>query len=134
MICHSPVSLFGQSSEFYRVFLYNEHMAGAGKKTEFWKLEVKDVFEVLESSLLGLTEAEANKRFRLSGPNEIAGKEKRPGIRILLGQFTNSFVLVLVGAAGIAWFLRDRTDALVIRGLSLRLPLALEFVFLRRAI
>jgi magnesium-transporting ATPase (P-type) len=89
-------------------------MTGERIRTKFWRLEDEDVFAAFESQPAGLTESEAADRLRSSGPNEIAEKEKRTGFRILLSQFANSFVLVLIGAAVIAWFLQDRTDSLVI--------------------
>ncbi|MDH4220253.1 MAG: magnesium-translocating P-type ATPase [Candidatus Aminicenantes bacterium] len=80
----------------------------------FWAQSDEEVYRYFESSPDGLLEAEAKKRLREYGPNEIARKDKRHGLEIFLSQFKNALVFVLIVAAVIAFFLHDRIDALVI--------------------
>lgn len=58
----------------------------------------------------GLPPAEAVERLKLFGPNEMGRKARPSPLRILLSQFTDFMVLVLVGAAVLSYFLGEAAD------------------------
>ncbi len=62
----------------------------------------------------GLQEEEAARRAALHGPNEIAERARRSPWRLLLEQFTDFMILVLIGAAVLAGALGDLVDTLAI--------------------
>lgn len=62
----------------------------------------------------GLTSAEAAKRLERHGPNKLAEVPPRPEWLKILDQFRGVLILVLLGAAGIAWAIGDVKDAVVI--------------------
>lgn len=80
----------------------------------FWELSPQDVLSHLNTSEHGLLDAEAQSRLETYGPNDISRRQRRYGWQIFLSQFTNALVLVLIVAAGISYFLGEKTDAIVI--------------------
>jgi len=84
------------------------------EKSLFWTSPVQKVFNFLDSSEKGLKSQEARTRLQKYGFNEIAANERRRGLDILISQFKNSLILVLIAASVIAYFLDDRIDAFVI--------------------
>ena len=77
-------------------------------------LKATRVLARLQSRTDGLTQDEVQQRLREEGPNRLApGKRTSPWI-IFLRQFTNMLILVLIGAAGLAWAIGNRKDAVVI--------------------
>lgn len=79
-----------------------------------WAQTPEDLLKELQSSPKGLSENEASSRLSQYGLNEIAKKDRKPGIWIFIGQFTNPLILVLVVASMIAFFLGEQTDAIII--------------------
>ncbi len=62
----------------------------------------------------GLTAAEAGHRLAVHGPNALTeGAPIRP-LAILAGQFKSLLVGILIVAAGVSWWLGERTDAIAI--------------------
>ncbi|WP_437977762.1 cation-transporting P-type ATPase [Sorangium sp. So ce295] len=59
----------------------------------------------------GLTAAEARRRLRAVGPNELAGVATRSSIEILAGQIFTVPTAMLLGAAGVSLALGDTIDA-----------------------
>ncbi len=72
----------------------------------------------LNSTLEGLKEEEARNRLTLYGYN-LLKEEKESKLRVLVRQFTNPFVLILMVAGFIALFLGDLKDAIVVYGILL---------------
>lgn len=62
----------------------------------------------------GLSEEEAYRRFTEVGPNQLQGVAPEPWWRLLLGQFTDFMVLVLLGATAVSFVLGEVGDALTI--------------------
>src|SRR3989344_129729 len=62
----------------------------------------------------GLGKEEAKRRKERIGENRISGSEEFHLLRIILHQFANPLVLILLAAAVISFFLDERADALVI--------------------
>ncbi len=79
-----------------------------------WSQKPDELFKQLSSSEKGLSQKEAAERLKTYGPNEIAKKGKKPWFRILIGQFANALVIVLIVATAIAFFLGETTDAIII--------------------
>jgi P-type Ca2+ transporter type 2C len=71
-------------------------------------------YELLSSSPNGLTSSEASKRLLETGPNEIQAAKRISAWEILLEQFKNILVLILLGAAAISLFLDHGVEAIVI--------------------
>ncbi|MFT3954242.1 MAG: cation-translocating P-type ATPase [Piscinibacter sp.] len=63
---------------------------------------------------LGLDEAEAALRVLRHGPNEIAGAARRTPLSLLLAQFKDFMIVVLIGAALISGLIGDLVDTLAI--------------------
>ncbi len=84
------------------------------KRFLFWTSSIQKIFELLDSSEEGLSEQEARVRAQKHGLNEIKAKERRTGLEILLSQFTNSLVIILIIASIIAYFLGEKIESLVI--------------------
>lgn len=62
----------------------------------------------------GLSEEEAYRRFLEVGPNQLQGVEPEPWWRLLVGQFADFMVLVLLGATAVSFVLGEVGDALTI--------------------
>jgi Ca2+-transporting ATPase len=62
----------------------------------------------------GLAPDEAARRLAVHGPNALATVRRRGPLRMLLGQFTDFMVLVLLGAAVVAGFLGEPQDIVAI--------------------
>ncbi len=62
----------------------------------------------------GLTDAEAGRRLLLAGPNELAEARRQPMWRVLLAQFQDTMIVVLIVAGVITALLGDLKDTLVI--------------------
>ncbi|MEJ5300413.1 MAG: cation-translocating P-type ATPase [Thermodesulforhabdaceae bacterium] len=82
---------------------------------ELWhQMEIDEIFRLLNSSKEGLSSEEASKRLQEFGPNELEEKKKRSPILMLLQQFTDFLIIVLIGAAIVAGFVGKLTDSLTI--------------------
>jgi Ca2+-transporting ATPase len=67
----------------------------------------------------GLAQAEAARRLRVHGPNELEDRGAKSPWRILWEQLTTTMVLVLLAAGGISLLLRDYKDAVAILAIVL---------------
>ena len=74
----------------------------------------EEVLSGLESSAMGLSSAEALRRHALHGPNELAEGRRRTPLRMLLAQFGDFLIIVLLAAALVAGIMGDAGDALPI--------------------
>lgn len=63
---------------------------------------------------LGLDEAEAALRALRHGPNEIGGGQRRTPLSLLLAQFKDFMIVVLIGAAVVSGLIGDLVDTLAI--------------------
>ncbi len=78
------------------------------------KLTESAVYEQLASSLEGLTNQEAAKRLEEIGPNEIQAAKRISAWEILLEQFKNILILILLGATAISLVLGHGVESIVI--------------------
>jgi Mg2+-importing ATPase len=62
----------------------------------------------------GLSNSEAAKRLEAAGLNRVEAAARRSGLRLLLAQFANPIILILVLATTLAMVLGDLTDGLII--------------------
>lgn len=69
-----------------------------------WTLEAADIIERLDSdSEEGLQQKEASQRRQYYGPNRIKFKKRRSAFRILLDQFKNLIIFLLIAAASVSY-------------------------------
>jgi P-type Mg2+ transporter len=88
----------------------------------FWSLPADRVLLQLNSSTDGLSDSpgetlrdrEAKQRLVKYDANSLKQQRKSIAIGLFMNQFKSPIVLILMFAAGLSIFLRDRTDAIVI--------------------
>ncbi|MDE3235506.1 MAG: cation-translocating P-type ATPase [Bacteroidota bacterium] len=83
------------------------------------KLHITNVYEILDSSTQGLSNEEAQLRLTRYGINQIQKEKNKTISSILLSQFRDIMILILLVAAIVAALIGDITDALVIMALVL---------------
>lgn len=77
-------------------------------------LSIEEVYEKLKSSQSGLSNREASDRLDQYGRNAIKSGKQKSKLKILISQFTDLMILILIGAAVISFVLGEQTDAYVI--------------------
>jgi P-type Ca2+ transporter type 2C len=77
-------------------------------------LERERIYEQLDTSPGGLDGAEVARRLERHGPNELEERGLRSPWKVLLGQFTEIMVVVLLVAAVISFSIGETTDAIMI--------------------
>jgi Ca2+-transporting ATPase len=107
--------------------------AAPGPGTHAWHaLPAEEVCRHLGTGPSGITDAEADRRFREVGPNRLAPPEPVSWVRILARQFASVVVLLLAAAAGVAILVGDGLEAAAI-GVVLALNSLLGFAVELRA-
>jgi Mg2+-importing ATPase len=84
------------------------------KPLAFWSLSPEDLFVELKASLEGLSEAEAARRRREHGPNQLRPGRELTAPFLFLTQFKSPIILLLVFAALLSAYLKQTTDATII--------------------
>lgn len=92
----------------------------------WYTLTVDDVYRELDASDQGLTDASARERLASYGPNELQSGPKISAWHILLDQFKNVLLLILIIATGISLATGHATEAVVI-GVIVFFAVALGF-------
>ncbi len=77
-------------------------------------LKVEEVLERLRTKPEGLSEEEARRRLEVYGPNELEREEGRPPLAILVGQFKNPLVALLMAATALSVAIGEILDAITI--------------------
>lgn len=77
-------------------------------------LHAEEVFRLIGSRPQGLSTVEANERFRQIGPNELTEGNRKSIASLLLEQFKDAMIIILLVAACISGILGDITDTVVI--------------------
>jgi Ca2+-transporting ATPase len=86
-----------------------------GHKLPFYRLSEAEVFSELRSSTDGLTRSEAADRLKHVGGNQLERVKRTPLWWILMRQFKNLLVIILLVSAGLALYLRDaRTTTILV--------------------
>lgn len=81
----------------------------------WWTYSIEDVAQTLKTNKeIGLTSKQASIRLKKYGRNELPTNARKSAYAILLEQFSNIFVWLLLGAAGISCLLGQHVDAIII--------------------
>lgn len=82
--------------------------------TFFYCKEVSEVFSILDSRESGLTSKEVELRSQTHAPNEIPDKRRKSSFSLLISQFNNYLVYILLIATGLSIYLNNLLDAYLI--------------------
>lgn len=82
------------------------------EEKDYYRMTVDEVFEELDTSEEGLSREEGNRRLEKYGKNELKAKLKTPKWLMLLSQFKELLVLVLIVAGIISLFLGSYRNAI----------------------
>ncbi len=80
----------------------------------FWSISAAELLHRLRTTPHGLTGEEAGERLKQYGSNLLKPKKRTDSLTIFVAQFKSPIILILIFAAGLSFFLRDPTDALII--------------------
>ena len=90
-------------------------IAASAEPTRFWHvLPLEAVFGRLESTPSGLSGAEAARRLAVHGPNELQATERVSPWTLLLAQFKNVLIVILLIATVLSAFLGHSVEAVAI--------------------
>jgi P-type Ca2+ transporter type 2C len=90
-----------------------------GHKLPFYRLPEAEVLSELRSTGNGLTKAEAVERLTHIGPNQLERTSHAPTWWILVRQFKNLLVIILLISAGLALYLRDGKTTTILACIAL---------------
>ena len=107
---HVPRALPASQAEKFR----RGSDSKARTEIQYWKLRGEELFRALNTSRSGLDAAEAARRFREYGSNEIPTAARRTTIAMFASQFKNPLVYALVFASAVAASLGEVTEAAII--------------------
>jgi Mg2+-importing ATPase len=85
----------------------------------FWSLDAAEILRRLDAKAEGLTAGEADERLARFGPNSLDARKRAGSLRLLLAQFSNPIILILLGAAALSIYLGEETDAIIILSIVL---------------
>lgn len=83
-------------------------------KNNFYKLSVKDVLRFLKTEQEGLSDKEVAKRQQKHGPNKLPEEKRVSEWWLLIKQFLNPLIYILIVAAGISFVAGELVDGWVI--------------------
>ncbi|MDX1534672.1 MAG: HAD-IC family P-type ATPase, partial [Thermoplasmata archaeon] len=83
-------------------------------ETKWHSLSIEETLHQTDSTPLGLSGREAARRWERHGPNELQEAEAVSPLVLLGQQFVHPLVIILIVAAGIAAYLQEILDAIVI--------------------
>ncbi|WP_299821356.1 HAD-IC family P-type ATPase [uncultured Pontibacter sp.] len=89
------------------------------QKYPYYSIAVDETLQKLDAKKEGLTEEDAKQRLEQFGPNELTGSEGVNPVLLFLRQFKDFLILILLLAAGVAWYADQRVDVYVILGVIL---------------
>ena len=89
-------------------------MANSEKKLEFWSVPASEMLQELQTTTEGLKSYESSERLKRYGSNILKPKKRSDTLTLLLSQFRSPITLILLFAAGLAFFLREPTDTIII--------------------
>ncbi|HEX2957500.1 MAG TPA: HAD-IC family P-type ATPase [Chitinispirillaceae bacterium] len=79
-----------------------------------WAFDEENVLAAVQGSRTGLTEQLVQEKVEKYGPNVLRAKDTIPWYMLLLQQFANPLVYMLIGAAGVKFIFKGPVDAAVI--------------------
>jgi len=77
-------------------------------------MEIEETLQTLNTKETGLSQEEVQKRLQEFGPNELKKEKGISPIKLLLEQFTDILIIILLIATGLSIYLGEITDAIVI--------------------
>lgn len=80
----------------------------------YWSLSSSDVIQYLKSSLIGLSSEEAELRLKKYGYNSITEQKKTTTLILLINQFKNPIIIILLIAITISALTGELVDSLII--------------------
>jgi len=80
----------------------------------FWNIPAEQQLKQLNTTVQGLSNAEAGQRIKRYGANRLNNKKQTGNLRLFLAQFKSSIILILLFATGLSFYLHDRLDAAII--------------------
>ncbi len=80
----------------------------------WYRKEIKEIMEDIDTSLSGLSSKDAQKRLEEYGPNELKEKKKKAPLVMFLDQFKDFMIFVLIIAAVISGTIGDISDTIAI--------------------
>jgi Mg2+-importing ATPase len=80
----------------------------------FWSIPVTELFNNLQSRLIGLTSDDAQRRLATYGANQLKPKKKSDAFTHFIAQFKSPIILILLFATGLSLFLHNIVDASII--------------------
>jgi Mg2+-importing ATPase len=80
----------------------------------FWSIPAGELLEHLQTTVLGLSSEEAQRRSAKYGSNLLRPKKKSDVPTLLFSQFKSPIILTLLFAVGLSFFLREITNAAII--------------------
>ncbi len=83
-------------------------------RTDWYRKEIEEIFEILDSSPSGIFSDEARKRIAIYGLNRIEEKKKKSPFFLFLSQFSDFMIIILIIAAIISAFLGEGMDSIAI--------------------
>ena len=85
-------------------------------KTEspLWSVPIDEVLETIGTERNGLNAEEVKDRLDYYGPNLLRPKKRTDSLTLLLSQFNNPIIMILIFAALLAFFTSDSIDGLII--------------------
>ncbi len=81
---------------------------------DWHSIDEQAVMDALGTSRAGLDRGDAGERLLQYGPNELVRAEKESPIRMLLGQFTDVLIVILLIAVAISFVVGEMVDAILI--------------------
>ena len=82
---------------------------------KWYELSVEETGRELATDLeKGLSDQESAQRLSRSGPNELAGEEKPSALKLLLVQFKNPLIIILLVGAALSLYIDHLVDAIAI--------------------
>jgi Mg2+-importing ATPase len=96
---------------------YGHHRASGVELEAAARADVPEVLEMLGTSMQGLDPEEAAKRLAEHGPNAVQSHGARP-LAVLVRQLRNPLLLLLAAAALTSFYVGERTDAVIVLGIS----------------
>lgn len=102
------------------------------RATAVWTLTPEEAFQTLGSNPAGIDETDAAKRREDAGTNRLPEAKARSRLALFAAQFKSLLILLLIGAALLAWLVGDIKDAVVI-GVVVLFNASLGFVQEHRA-
>jgi P-type Mg2+ transporter len=80
----------------------------------FWSISSDELLSSLQTTAAGLTESEASERLVRFGPNLLKDRKRTDWLTLLISQFKNPLVLILVAAAVLAYIFGDISNPIII--------------------